>query len=225
MASFKRYCDEIHDELDYFGRWFPTDTPVTVGDYGTMEGKKFNPLGNLRDLGIIVTATEDAGIGDRIFHASKSGVDVRSSAAVKVEEKGSIEVNISFTQKDAVVFIAQDITYATMNNLPRLGEAIHKLHKDNRWKTSYVFVSKRVIARRFFVAIADSSSCGVTLSGVAKKVIKGVGDIDLTVLDYKSSRGAVTKFDHGSDAVRTPLFELYDWKNPLFGAPYVTSYK
>lgn len=227
MADFKEYCDEIHDNLDYFARWFPTDAPVKVGDYGTMEGDKFNPLGNLRELGVIVGFDSDDSTDDSITYVSSKNVSFSSKLGVSVPGVAGGSVTVSFSKKNSILLIAEDITYGSMKNITKLGAKLDELHKDNKWKSSYVFVSKRVISRKFLVAISDSDSCSIKLSGNVSKTVTGGADINLDELGYSSMSGSVSVYNHVDGTVKTPLFELYEWKNPWLGlgAPYVAPYK
>jgi hypothetical protein len=227
MADFKEYCDEIHDNLDYFARWFPADEPVQVGDYGTMEGDKFNPLGNLRDLGVIVGFDSDDSTNDSISYASSKDVSFNSKVGVNLPGVAGGSITVSLGKKNSIFLLAEDITYASMKNITKLGAKLDELHKANKWKTSYVFVSKRVISRRFLVAIADSDNSSFKLSGTVSKAVTGVADIRLDDLSYGSVSGSVSKFNHVDGTVKTPLFELYEWKNPWLGlgTPYVAPYK
>ena len=187
MADFKKYCNEIHDNLDYFALWLPTEDPIQVGDYGTMEGDRLNVLGNIRDLGVVITSTNDDGTYDSITYQSSSGLSFNSKVGGKVSSVGSGSISVSFSKKDSIFLVAEDITYGTMNNITKLGELLNDLKKDNKWKSSYVFVSKRIVSRRCFVAIADSSSSSFSLSGSVSRAVTGVADVSLSGMVVSSA--------------------------------------
>lgn len=221
---FNSYCDEIHKELDLFANWEPTASPLQLGDYGLMEsGNRFNPIGNIRDFGIKIESRESP--SGTISYESKS--QLRYNIPVKGTGAIPAKLDVTFEKKNSVMMIIEELTISDIKNLTDVGKKLcdYSKSKGEVWKMSYKFVTTRHISRRFFVAISEDKETGVTFSGKVPAAVTGVEGISLKNLKYSSKRGNVAVFDHNVGTVKTPLFLLYEIKDPAFSARYIAPFK
>jgi len=54
MATGERFSKLLRQELACRAVWPPVLTPITLGDYGLLDGAEFRKLGNIADFGVNV---------------------------------------------------------------------------------------------------------------------------------------------------------------------------
>jgi len=223
-ALYNAYVRDIHKELDLFAYWEPTDPPLQLGDYGEMDGKKFNRMGNIKAFGkITLKERQSTGI-DRYYQSEK---DVSFSTKLGVGStvaKGT--VTISFAKSDTFVFRAEDITIKEIDNLPTLEDFLVDVYKDKgkNWRLSYVVVTKINVPKRFLSILSQSKDTSVTLSGKVSKAVTGIASVNLEDLTVTSTKGTVSIY-HDRDGGATPIFALHEIKDPITKKAYLTEYK
>ena len=217
------YLKELQKNLGYFAAWLPSDS-FELGEYGAMDGKQFERLGRVNRW---ITPNPSSKSGGTIFYTSKGDVSWKVDFGVAdASKKASVDVKISFKKKSSIFFLAQETTVVTTNNLRQVGEKLVDVYKEKGkdWKLEYVWISDLVKAKRLLVLIALESGVSVTLSGKLPITYQGkeVAELDLRELSLTKGMSSVTKFDP-TDA--TPLFRLYEVKDPITKKAYYTEYK
>ena len=217
------YLKEIQKNLGYFAAWLPSDS-FELGEYGAMDGKQFERLGRINRW---ITPNPSSKSGGTIFYTSKGDVSWKVDFGVAdASKKASVDVKISFKKKSSIFFLAQETTVVTTKNLRQVGEKLVDVYKEKGkdWKLEYVWISDLVKAKRLLVLIALESGVSVTLSGKLPITYQGkeVAELDLRELSLTKGMSSVTKFDP-TDA--TPLFRLYEVKDPITKKAYYTEYK
>lgn len=223
-ALYNAYVKDIHKELDLFAYWEPTDPPLRLGDYGEMDGKKFNRIGNINRFGkITLKERQSTGI-DRYYQSEK---DVSFSSTVGVGSTGAKgKVTISFAKSDAFVFKAEDVTINEVDNLPALEDFLVDVYKEKGkdWRLSYVVVTKIHLPKRFLAILSQSKDSSVTLSGKVSQAVTGIASVNLEDLTVTSTKGTVSIYND-SDGGTTPLFALHEIKDPITKKAFLTEYK
>lgn len=223
MAVYRTYTNDIHRELDLFAAWEPNDA-VALGDYGQMEGKKFNRLANISRFGVRFATHKQPVGADSLDYTSSSGVSINtdiSGSAAGGTAQGKIV--FKFSKSDTIVLQHECIEREEITDLVSLGDRIEDIYKrkGDDWKLSYVIVTSLVRSRGVLALISESSSASVTLSG--KVPVSGV-KLNVNDVSITSSSGQIAKY-HSPNSIVTPLFQLHELKDPLIGGPKFVQYK
>ena len=223
MALDNSYLKEIQKQLGYFGAWSP-DTTYAIGDYGNMDGKQFEKLGNIKKW--IEPKTRGEGGTEQIYYTSAGDVNVKSTIGAKdTTGKVQVDVEISFAKENSIFFLAQNVTTVSTANIGAVGDKIVDVYKrsGNDWKLSYVWIAEIKQAAYLKVIISQSSNARIKLSGKAPVVVSGVpvANIDFSALMTKS-KNAVSEFQ-GTN--KTPLLRFYEVKDPITKKAFYTEYK
>jgi hypothetical protein len=225
MKLYKSYTKEIHKELDHFAHWMPSDLPVKLGDYGTMEGKRFNYLGNIKEFGKIkIKRSEPRTVGDMAY-SSKEDVDFHT----KVQGNGGGakgSVDISFKGQNAVFLKLEEVTSAKITNLNTVEDFLVDVYKrkGNDWMLKYVVVTERIISKRFLIAISEERDTRLTLEGKVSKGPMSASKIELEDLSFGKQKGIINIYDNPKGVVLTPLFRLHEIKDPITKKPHLAAY-
>ncbi|MCA9681077.1 MAG: hypothetical protein KC431_12430 [Myxococcales bacterium] len=223
MALDNAYVNEIFRQLGYFAAWAP-DTSYDLGDYGSMDGKQFEKLGNIKKWISPKAKSEGGSDNDYIYYTSTGSVNVTSSVGAK-DASGSAEVsvNISFSRENSIFFLAQRVTTIKTGNLERVGDKLVDVYKQKGkdWRLSYVWIEEIKQAAQLQVVISQSSSASIKLSGRAQVGAGGIVGINFGGL-ATVKKNAVVEFrgDH-----KTPLLRLYEVKDPITKKAFYTEYR
>jgi hypothetical protein len=222
MSLDKAYLKEIQKELGYFAAKV-VDRTYAIGDYGDMDGKQFEYLGNIGRW--IEPKTTSAG-RDNIFYTSSGEVSVKPKIGAKdTTGKSQVEIEISFARENSIFFLAQNVKTIVTTNLPRVGNKIVDVYKQsgNDWKLSYVWIGELIQAGFLKLLVSQSSNASVLLSGKAPVNAAGVhvADIDFSLL-ATTKKNSVIEVDGPN---KTPLFRPYEVKDPITAKAYYTEYK
>lgn len=220
----KTYLSELQKQWGYFPAWLPT-TRYELGDYGDMQGKQFEELGNIRAW--VTSKPRSERNGTSMYYTSKGDVSVNVDwGAADATKQASVDLKISFGKKSSIFFLAQDTTTVTTQNLAQVGDKIVDVYKQsgNAWKLSYVWIEELIEAEYLTVLIALESNVSVTLSGKLPISYKGVPVANLDLRNFSVTRNASSvSYFHGSNL--TPLFRLYEVKDPVTKKAFYTEYK
>jgi hypothetical protein len=224
-ALYNAYVRDIHKELDLFAYWEPTDPPLQLGDFGEMDGKKFNRKGNIKEFGKIILKERQSAGSDRYYQSEK---DVNFSSKVGAVSTGAAKgtVTISFSKSDAFVFRGEDITIKEIDNLSAVEDFLVDVYKDKgkEWRLSYVVVTKISLPKRLLAILSQSKGSSVTLSGKVSQAVTGIASVNLEDLTVTSTKGTVSVYID-NDGGTTPLFALHEIKDPITKKAFLTEYK
>lgn len=223
-ALYNAYVKDIQKELDLFAYWEPTDPPLELGDYGEMDGKKFNRIGNIKRFGkITLKERYSAGI-DRYYQSEK---DVSFSSKLGASGTGANgTVTISFAKSNAFVFKAEDVTVKEVENLTTLEDFLVDVYKKSGkdWRLSYVVVTKIDLPKRLLAILSQSKDSSITLGGKVSQAVTGIAGVNLKNLSITSTKGTVSVYND-NDGGTTPLFGLHEIKDPITKKAFLTEYK
>ena len=225
MKLYKNYTKEVHKELDNFAHWTPSHLPVNLGDYGTMEGKRFNYLGNIKEFGKIkIEHNKPRAIGD-IGYASRKDVEFRTKIQGNGGGAGG-SVDIAFKGKESVFLKLEEVTAMKIRNLNTVEDFLVDVYKrkGNDWMLKYVLVTERIISKRFLIAISEERDTKLTLTGKVSKTVTKSMDINLKDLSYGKQKGIINVYDNPKGVVLTPLFLLHKMKDPVTKKPHLAAY-
>lgn len=223
------YAREMHRQIDRFAA-VPPDSHYDLGDFGVMDGKVFQKLGNLRDLAIPVRPRL-MNRSDRFTYQSRGSVELRVLAGAQVGGgrlgQSAAQVEIAFDAARAILFQAADVEIIGIDNLKEVGDRLVALYKrpGKAWRLNHVVITEIRQAGRLAVFVSHSRNASVTLSGTL--ALSGreasAAEIDLTRLSIVAGRDQVFVVQDQGDA--TPLFQLHEVKDPITRAPFFDEYR
>jgi hypothetical protein len=196
-----------------YATWEPS-RPISLGDYGTLSGDWFDPLGSVTEFGVSWT---ELPLGEGLTHqkfVSSDSVDVKLHArGTAPEAKASLEV--TFGKAQGVFLDAAGCSYHAIASKRLLGEALKANPEfDRRW----VVVTDLLRAKRTLVAISNSSNATISFEASAS-----VPEIDLADGDVGLSVGRQTSIGYLVDGVRdlSPLIGLSGFRHKFLSGEAV----
>lgn len=218
-----QYLDEIHDQLGYFAAWSPAKQ-FALGDYGDMQNKQFQELGNIKQWVVPKPTSEASG---KIYYTSVGDVTANADfGAADAKEKTKVDVRINFKKKYSVFFLAQGTTIVDTANVEQVGDKMVDVYKNKGkdWRLSFVWIKELVKAEQLTVIIARESGVEIALSGTLPIKYKGVdvGELDFRNLSITKNSQSV---QHYPAANVTPLFRCYQVKNPITKKAFYDQYR
>lgn len=142
----------------YFANWTP-DMPISVGDYGYINGYRFTRDGNidryLTDVGIQSIRSETA------TFEKKDGLTVRARCAAEGDTAaGSAKLELKFGAEGAFLYHLKDLTNIQFKERREAFEKLGKLilSEKLKWKNDYVLVTEVKQAGLALVLVADSAN-------------------------------------------------------------------
>ncbi len=193
----KAYANTVRkNQKVLYAVWEP-GLPVELGDYGTMNGNIFVPLGNIREIEALkdfkITTRKDTTQDEKTF-TSQRGVEYKlipkASASVQgIPVKASIEFN--FSEENAVFFNAAGCVFEMIENKHQLGQKIKEIYEPDRsiWKKDFVLVTSVVHAKRALILVSTSSdfAIGFEAAGEVPAIDLASASLNLNLKFQKSS--------------------------------------
>lgn len=219
----KTYINEIQKQFGYHPAWAP-NRPYELGDYGDPQNDQFEMLGNIRKW---VTPKPSSHASGPMYYTSTGDVKVNVDFRVAdVTKQAQVDLKINFAKKWGIFFLAQNPTVITTQNLEQVGDKIVSTYKKSGkdWRLSYTWIAELIKAEYLTVLIALDSSTDITLSGKLPITAQGVPVAQLDLRNFSVTKNASRVMTY-QGANLTPLFRLYEVKDPITKKAYYTEYK
>jgi hypothetical protein len=184
------YSNEIHDNLrPLYANWEPGQ-PISLGDYGLLQGSIFVRLGSIQDLGITIQERSDKK-KDQKFFSSKGSADVKFTSAGLAPAGGTVNLKASlevdFSNERAVFFNAADCQYSMVADKVALGDEVMKRYRDRKWKRGWTIVTDLVQAGATTLAVSGGSSSSIIFEAAGNVPNIDLADASIG-LSIKSAR-------------------------------------
>ncbi len=179
------YTKEIYDNLKpLHANWLP-GKPVSLGDFGIMEGRLFIHVGNIKELGISYEPRFDD-TGDSISFASQGSAEIKFTAKgagmVGDVPNANASLEINFSRENSLFFNAADCKYEMIKNKAALAAEIMKRYKQKNWERKWAVVTDLVHSKATTIAVSSSKSSSIILGASTN-----IKTIDLTDASLKLS--------------------------------------
>ncbi len=241
MAELKHeYTNRVYSDHGFYAAWPPIQR-VRLGDFGTVDGRLFTPVGNVFDqfsLSSDLRAARRgiAGDADGVIHSQgASSFCFRSGATVEQVVQASAGLQVSFsTRHDFVVSLAgaqteriEDVrqVMAALANRSHLSLKDPEYWDHGAWRV----VTSIVHARNLTAIMSAGNNSSVVLQARGSGQVPNIPSIDLAdvnlQLDITSGRIAgqrwVTKIAQGDPF--TPFFGMHrvNWLGRFLGRDVV----
>lgn len=204
----ERYTKQLYARWRYFASWLP-NSPVSLGDVGVVEGRRFRRLTSLDELGVPMTPGRP---GERANYqyssAGQVSVAVGGSGSAELGTDGpSATVSIHFKRAGATFFQAADGVEQSLTDLPGLEAQLRRRHEAGTWRREYVVVSTVVRTGPAAIFVSEERDGGVEF--------RVSGGLEVGPLSVAHAASALTVVRKARVAVAvvapdglTPLFQL-----------------
>ncbi|MBA5246632.1 hypothetical protein H1R16_09880 [Marnyiella aurantia] len=202
----KAYANTVRkNQKVLYAVWEP-GLPVELGDYGTMKGNIFEPLGNIREIEALkdfkITTRLDPTQDEKTF-TSQKGVEYKlipkASASVQgVPVNASIE--FKFSEENAVFFNAAGCVFEMIENKHQLGQKILEIFRDDDtvWNRDFVLVTALVHAKRALILVSTSSDFAIGFEAKAEIPAINLASASLDLnLKFQNSSGYKVNAEEG----------------------------
>lgn len=204
MGLADTYCNDIKNNFKVLYATWPPTTPMSLGDYGKLDGKVFVKQGNIRDdFNITFSSIIDPTPDESYEYQSSKAVETNLVAGVVGIAKAGL--NINFSKEGAVFFLAADCFSHMMGNQPTTVEQVVALFRQRKLK-GYHFVVNIIEAGAATIIVSGSKQAAIGIE--AKTDVIGSLNLKDPSLDFdvKSERNIAFKII--SKKGYTPLIGL-----------------
>jgi hypothetical protein len=168
MSAANVYTKEIHDQLERYATWLPTDK-ITVGTVGQLVDKRFIPVSDVQKFGIRANVVKDPDTkaSYKFVSSGTNEIAVAGSASGVPTSVGFVaaKLNINFSKANSVYFSLSGCTGSAIDDLISLGNQILDLVKKGRWQVEYAVVTRVVIAESATILQAQSNKAAIEFEG------------------------------------------------------------
>jgi hypothetical protein len=225
MSAANVYTREIHDQLERYATWLPTDK-IAVGTIGQLVEKRFMPVSDIEKFGIRANVVKDPDTNAtyKFVSSGTNEIAVAGSASGVPTSVGFVaaKLNINFSKANSVYFSLSGCKGSAIDDLISLGEQILDLVEKGRWQVEYAVVTRLVTAESATIVQAQSNSAAIELEGDASGT--PVADLLKSGGRVKVNSQKAIGLNVFAEKPLTPLFSLakvkytfFDWmlnKNP-----------
>jgi hypothetical protein len=208
MSSAEIYAKEVHDELQRYATWLPTER-IKVGDVGILRNHIFSREAHLTDFGITAPVVVDPATNATYKFMSADATETQAGAgAAGTLPQGvtaKVDLKIGFGREDSVYFLLAKCVGSAIENQLKLGSEILKRVKTKEWKLDYVVVTRVVTAGSATILQAKAKNASIIFEGDGKSTA-------LQLLNAGASLGVKAQSSIGFSIVTkgelTPLMTL-----------------
>lgn len=185
-AIARFYTNQVKDNfVTLFANWIP-ESPLSLGDFGVLDGNIFIRKGNVRDFGLNFETITGPSVDEKF--TSGGAVDVAFNAKATVPATGATvnaNITIDFHKEHSIYFSAEGCSTSSIKDKNTLGNEVLKLYEDGKWKKEHTIVTDVVVAERSIVVISEGNNCKYVLEADAN-VSKIEVNTNLAVTTSKS---------------------------------------
>jgi len=181
------YTDAVHSNLKQYATW-PIGALVKLGDYGRVEGTRFQRKGNIYDDFGIQLEPDESPVG-LVFDFQSVGIDetkakARASGSAGAGSAAAIaKATLKFANSNSVYFRSIRLTYSRIDNFSAVSKAIMEKFKAGSWEGSNAFVHDLFSSGGTTVIVSTSANAVIDIEAG----VKGLEQIDLADANAKLS--------------------------------------
>ena len=164
MPLANDYVNELRHELKMFPVW-PPETPVTLGDYGTLTRGIFQRRGNIGDFGITLETLPDSDSRD-IEYKSDGKIEVTTLAEVQggvPGAQGHLTKRVEFSDAHAVLLSAVRCVYQVASNYAHIDSELQEKLNGGVWRKEWVVVTGLVRAESATILVSSAANASIDL--------------------------------------------------------------
>lgn len=202
------YVSEVYERYKAVPTW-PIGDKVVLGDVGVVsKNGQFKKITSLKELGISFKVDTGTGI---------SNANLRTSGAVTLkmlsQVKGLSTIEISFSQKNAVLFDQKGVRNSKIRMLDSLARSILTKVEEKIWMPEYLVVSRLYTATEVTLLVSDSKNSKISLVG--KLPVSGKIPVPLTGQFVVHEEASMSHHQMASGPKLITMFELAKLNSPI----------
>lgn len=214
------YTEAVHGHLKpMFANWEP-GKPIKLGDFGTMNKKRFIHEGNIKNFGIKLKIRKDEKCDNREF-TSGNKTEISFIPKGKFTD-GNIYTNASlkveFGSEQGVLFNAVNCKHDIIINKQDVGDKIIELYNNKKWEKDWVIITEIVKSGSTTILVSGSKSSSIVLEADAN--IKNLNLID-TSLKLKVKNKKNIGYSQITTEGLIPLLSLSKLQDKILSKPKV----
>ena len=221
MGLSEIYTEEVHEHLHpWYANWEPGE-PITIGDYGIMDGDIFIRQGHIKTLipEVSLEIIQDTTKDHRKFRSDGiNEIEIGAGADVDVAGVANISAGfrIEFSRNRGVFFNAAGCLTRSLHDKTGLAKIIEDLYEKGEWKKKWAVVTDTITAKATTVAVSNQKNSAITfeVTGDVNKVDLADADIGLKTASNDNVGYQVVTVEG-----MTPLIKLMKlqsaWWNPF----------
>lgn len=219
------YSESIHNNLRMYAAW-PIDTPLNLGDFGTLEGQLFQRLGNLKERYNIEVKSLSSNSSVHYDFKSAGLVETTMYAKGDINVGGQIPLakaglEINFSGENAVFFDAAGCSISSIENKDKVFNEITKLYRRGMWDKKYTLITDIIRSESTRVFISNSQNASIFLEAQSPKIT--VIDLAKANIGLRCASEKNIGLNVISTNSTTPLMKLgrikditWPWQDPIF---------
>jgi hypothetical protein len=210
MAIEHVYTSAVHRHFNtLFANWQPI-APISLGDFGTLRGSLFQPLGNIAKFGVAWKSILRKADAHYNFVSSKS-VSVMLRAAGQAGPSAKARLEVGFGRKNGVYLDAAGCSYRMISDKHGLGNSLRDALGFN---SDWAVVTDLIVAKRSVIAVSEAAGANV--------VLEATGSVPaINMANAEVGLSAVVQQDIGllvgGKRGLTPLIGLSAFRKRFFG--------
>lgn len=184
MPGFHQiYAKAVHYHLPKYFANFPPNSPIEVGDYGSLNSGVFDRAGNVRDVfGVAFTHEVLRGQPALINFQSGEGISTSiggTADAVAGLLSKQVSVTVKFAKRDGIVFRAIGCEPYTIMDREAFGREIIGLFERDRISAEFVVVTSLIRAKSLTVVASASAGATIELNAEAELAHLDIASTDI----------------------------------------------
>jgi hypothetical protein len=161
------YCEDLHDNFQELYATWPPGNPLRLGDFGLIRDHDvFVRQGNIADKFGITFKPRDDSTGDDYEYTSSDSVTVAFHGKLNGNAGGgtvNAGVDIGFSSKNSVFFVAADCTTTSIEDQVTLGEEIMDRFAHKKWNRDWAIITSVIGAAATTVAVSGAANASISL--------------------------------------------------------------
>ena len=221
MSAENNFTHYIKNELGkYYGNWLPT-TKLALGDFGYIENKSFNKLGNISKTFNIYfdSISFDQPLPTPLSIAKETDLDIKFDAKGSVEEITNASMSINFKKANAVYFKCICSNAESISELGLLKDPLIALGE--RWENRFVIVTDLLYSDNTIIAISKESNATVVLECENPALESINAEVNAK---FRVSKQVNSDFCFTSTGIITPLIRIAKLKKKILRNGYYINY-
>ncbi len=224
MADNRKYVNELATKFGYHATWTP-DTPLALGDIGTLNKGVFTRITNISELNFTFTTKEGESEAD-FEYQSQGNVSISTNANINLNTPdgalgdGKAGFDISFGKEGGVYMKAEMVKTLLIDEGLKLRKFIKDQYNAGVWEYEWIVITELKVAQNATILYSEKGNGSISICAEAQ-----VGTDNLKITDSNAnfqvvrSKGMDVKVLARKET--TPLFKAVGLKRKLFGGTKV----
>ena len=152
------YCSEVRKQLNYFAAWMP-NIIFKPGDFGTLSGNLFSPLGSLTDLGV----SFEVGQRGNYTHFAYQSSSVKTSQLQSTKNVSGIQpaksgLKIEFGAENACFMRLRGCVPIEIVNIQGVDLELLRLREIGQWQDEWAYIFQVQQTEKTLIGVSSTKN-------------------------------------------------------------------